>query len=152
MTSQDIERQRLLDVARSWLGTPYRHQASLKGIGCDCLGLVRGVWRETQGVEPELVPPYSSAWSEVGGRELLLEVGHRHFFLVDEPQAAPSDLLIFRLRRYSAAKHVGILSGNGRFIHAYDGNSVVATALSQFWLRRIAAVFRFPSVEHAEAN
>ena len=31
--------------ARSWLGTPYRHQGARKGVGCDCLGLVRGVWR-----------------------------------------------------------------------------------------------------------
>ena len=36
-------------AARSWLGTPYRHQASLKGAGADCLGVVRGVWRELVG-------------------------------------------------------------------------------------------------------
>ena len=40
--------------ARSWIGTPYRHQTSVKGIGCDCLGLVRGVWRACLGREPEL--------------------------------------------------------------------------------------------------
>jgi hypothetical protein len=39
----------IIAAARSWLGTPYAHQASLKGVGCDCLGLVRGVWREVQG-------------------------------------------------------------------------------------------------------
>ncbi|MEM1422329.1 MAG: peptidase P60, partial [Pseudomonadota bacterium] len=31
--------------ASRWIGTPYRHQASLRGVGCDCLGLLRGVWR-----------------------------------------------------------------------------------------------------------
>ncbi|MFL5163197.1 MAG: peptidase P60, partial [Microvirga sp.] len=44
----------ILAEARSWIGTPYRHQASLKGIGCDCLGLLRGVWRGVMGREPEL--------------------------------------------------------------------------------------------------
>jgi len=32
-------------AARAWLGTPYRHRASVRGAGCDCLGLLRGVWR-----------------------------------------------------------------------------------------------------------
>jgi NlpC/P60 family putative phage cell wall peptidase len=42
--------------ARDWLGTPYRHQASCKGAGTDCLGLLRGIWREIHGQEPRSVP------------------------------------------------------------------------------------------------
>jgi cell wall-associated NlpC family hydrolase len=38
-----ISRSAIVAEARTWIGTPYRHQASLKGVGCDCLGLVRGV-------------------------------------------------------------------------------------------------------------
>src|SRR3989338_4143365 len=53
-----LTRQAIVAAARSWIGTPYRHQASLKGAGCDCLGLVRGVWRELYGDEPEAPPPY----------------------------------------------------------------------------------------------
>ncbi len=49
----------IVDAARAWIGTPYRHQASLRGVGCDCLGLLRGVWREVMGAEPEMPPPYS---------------------------------------------------------------------------------------------
>ena len=33
----------IIAEARSWLGTPWHHQASLKGVGCDCIGFVRGV-------------------------------------------------------------------------------------------------------------
>ena len=39
----------VIAIARSWLGTPYHDQASLRGVGCDCLGLARGVWREVVG-------------------------------------------------------------------------------------------------------
>lgn len=46
-------------AARRWIGTPYVHQAALRGAGADCLGLVRGVWREVLGEEPEPVPPYT---------------------------------------------------------------------------------------------
>ena len=71
----------------TWLGTPYVHQASLKGVGSDCLGLVRGVWREVEGSEPQPVPSYSSTWSELDGAETLLRAAKRHFVEV-EPSAA----------------------------------------------------------------
>jgi NlpC/P60 family putative phage cell wall peptidase len=45
--------ERVLALAGGWIGTPYRHQASLKGVGCDCLGLIRGIWRGVYGHEPE---------------------------------------------------------------------------------------------------
>ena len=57
-----------LEAARGWVGTPYRHQASFRGEGADCLGLIRGVWREVIGPEPEALQPYSPDWAEAGGR------------------------------------------------------------------------------------
>ncbi|MFS8182119.1 hypothetical protein ACMG4P_11260 [Pseudovibrio denitrificans] len=66
-------------LARGWLGTPYHHQASVKGAGCDCLGLVRGIWRELYGSEPQEIPAYSPDWGEVGKRETLLEAGAEVF-------------------------------------------------------------------------
>ncbi len=38
MTGYDVAAE-----AMSWAGTPFAHQASLRGVGCDCGGLVRGV-------------------------------------------------------------------------------------------------------------
>jgi NlpC/P60 family putative phage cell wall peptidase len=52
-------RQTIIAEARAWIGTPYHHQAARKGVGCDCLGLVRGVWRATYGADPEHPPAYS---------------------------------------------------------------------------------------------
>ena len=65
-------RNRIVCEARRWIGTPYRHQASLKGVGCDCLGLVRGVWRAGYGAEPEAAPAYTADWAEATGEERLL--------------------------------------------------------------------------------
>ena len=61
--------QRIVAAARGWIGTPYVHQASVKGAGTDCLGLVRGIWRELYGPEPEALPAYTPDWGEAGVQE-----------------------------------------------------------------------------------
>lgn len=142
-----MKRAEIVAAARGWLGTPYRHQASLKGAGCDCLGLVRGVWREVIGPEPEVPPPYTPDWAEALGRETLLEAARRRLDEVVPVAARAGDVLIFRMGMGVPAKHCAILSNDGRIIHAYWGRAVVETRLTEWWARRVAAAFAFPAVE-----
>jgi NlpC/P60 family putative phage cell wall peptidase len=141
--------------AQSWLGTPYRHQASVKGVGADCLGLVRGVWREVVGDEPEVLPAYSADWAEVGGRETLLEAAGRWMRPVAADQMRAGDVLLFRMSPGAAVKHCAILSDfdgpEPRMIHAYWGRAVVESWMGVWWRRRLAAVFRFPVPGSASA-
>lgn len=141
-------RQAVVAEARSWVGTPYCHQASLKGAGADCLGLLRGVWRATLGDEPEQSPPYTTDWSEASGEERLLAAATRHLVRVDPEQAGLGDVLLFRMRAAAPAKHVGLLVSEaldqGRIIHAYSGHGVCETRLTASWRRKLAASFRFP--------
>lgn len=137
----------IVGAARGWIGTPYRHQASCRGAGTDCLGLVRGIWREVLGAEPESVPPYTQDWSEPAGEERLWQGARAH--LIEKPAAAmcPGDVLLFRMRSGRIAKHLGILARGGpeaSFIHAYSGHGVVESPLSAPWARRVAACFQFP--------
>lgn len=134
-------------AARGWIGTPYRHQASCKGVGTDCLGLLRGVWREVVGDEPESIPAYSRDWSEPQGDERLWQAAMRHLEPVLAKQAASGDVLLFRMRNGAVAKHLGIAAEMGAtptFIHAYSGHSVLESPLSKPWQRRIVARFRIP--------
>lgn len=135
----------VVHVAREWIKTPYRHQASVRGVACDCLGLVRGVWRDLYGDEPETPPPYSPMWSEVSREETLILAASRHLHPVRDPQ--PGDVMIFRMRRGAAAKHCGIMSAPTHMIHAYQGvGRVEESALVPYWLNRMVAAFRFPGV------
>ena len=79
------------------IGTPYVHQASVRGAGADCLGLVRGVWREILGEEPEVPPPYTADWGETGREELLMAAGLRHMAQVTGGWAE-GQVLLFRMR------------------------------------------------------
>jgi NlpC/P60 family putative phage cell wall peptidase len=140
-------RQALIDEARSWTGTPYLHQASLRGVGCDCIGLVRGVWRACIGPEPETPPNYSSDWAEVDGFETLIEAGSRHFQKVNKAAMQPGDVLVFRWRPHLPAKHCGILVTPDRMVHAYEAAGLVAESAIAHWLPRLAGVFAFPEPE-----
>lgn len=136
----------VLAEAMTWIGTPYRHQGTTRGVGCDCLGLVRGVWRAVYGREPETPGPYAPDWAETGGQDHLLEAARRHCLEKPLGQARPGDLLVFRWRAHHAAKHLGILLPETRFLHAYEGHAVTVSALIPQWRRRIAGVFAFPDL------
>lgn len=135
---------RVVAAARAWLGTPYHDQASVRGAGCDCLGLARGVWRDVVGPEPARVPPYSRDWGETGDREVLVMGALSWMLPVPVASTVTGDLVVFRMRDGAIAKHCGILIGEGRFIHSYDRLGVIEEHLSDAWRRRIAFAFRYP--------
>lgn len=144
-----LAREAIVAAARAWIGTPYRHQASLPGVGCDCLGLVRGVWRELIGPEPQALPPYTPDWAEAGLEDTLLQAGEAHFTRVERDNHRAGDVLLFRFRDNLPAKHVGIATAFGRMVHAHDRACVAEVALIPFWRRKIVCAFRFPGVDPA---
>lgn len=141
-----ITRDAIVCEARAWIGTPYRHQASVKGVGCDCLGLVRGVWRACVGEEPEAPPPYAPDWAEARGEEALAEAALRHLTPVAVDQFKAGDVLLFRWRAGFVAKHVAIAAPDDAMIHAHDGAAVCEVRLAPWWRRRLAYAFAFPGV------
>ncbi|MCF6370481.1 NlpC/P60 family protein [Rhizobium halophilum] len=137
--------ERIVALAESWIGTPYRHQGATQGVGCDCIGLIRGVWRGLYGSDAGPVPAYAPDWAERSGEERLIEVAARLFgAALPVAEMEPGDLLLFRWRADCAAKHAGILAGPQHFIHAYEQAAVTRSALVPSWRRRIVAVHRFP--------
>lgn len=136
----------IIAAARRWLGTPYLHQASLRGVGTDCLGLVRGVWREVMGDEPEQAPAYAPGWAELGGGEAMAEAARRHLVEMPCTEYRGGDVLLFRWRPHLPAKHAGIAVSRDAMVHAQEDGLVSEVALSPWWLRHLAFVFRFPGV------
>lgn len=138
----------VLTIARSWLGTPYLHQSSVRGVGCDCLGLARGIWRALHGQEPWEVPPYSRDWGEAGAREVLADAARATLIEIPIAAAGPSALILFRMAPGAPAKHCGLLGDSvirPTLIHAYDRSDVVEEAFTPAWSRRAAFAFLFPA-------
>ena len=142
---------RIVKATRRWIGTPYHDQASVRGVGCDCLGLLRGVWRDFVGPEPMPLPPYSRDWGETGPVEVLAEAARAAMAELNVSDAHTGDVILFRMRTGAIAKHCGILSGRGRngcshrFIHAYERTGVIEEYLTPAWQRRVTYAFRFPN-------
>ena len=136
-----VPAERIVAAARRWLGTPYRHRASTLGAGCDCLGLVRGIWREIYGAEPMAVPAYRADMRDVAFAGALVEAAERLLVRTDGLEAGR--VVLFRLNGAVAAKHCGVLVGEGRFVHAQEGLGVVEANL-EGWGTRVAGVFGFP--------
>lgn len=135
----------VVQIARTWIGTPYIHQASLRGIGCDCLGLLRGIWRELKGPEPETPPPYAPDWSEATGEESLHAALARHLTEIDPRNLAFGDIALFRMAKGAPAKHCGIIATGDNhmtLIHARARRCVSEERLAPYWHTKLAYAFR----------
>jgi NlpC/P60 family putative phage cell wall peptidase len=155
-----INPDRILEIARSWIGTPYRHQHSLKGVGADCLGLLRGVWKELYGVEAEVPPPYTRDWAELRsgtGGEPMLEAAERNLHRIELAEVSPGDVVLIRVRPTALIKHCGIISETApiknirdcpvhRLIHAYSLHAVTEDYMHSNWLDKEMHFFRFKEI------
>lgn len=112
------------------------------GAGCDCLGLLRGVWRALYGSEPMAVPPYRADLRDPLNAGALRAAAER-LLLAEAGALAAGQVLLFRLAGHEP-KHCGILVSASRFIHAQERLGVVEANLSEAWARRVSARFRFP--------
>jgi cell wall-associated NlpC family hydrolase len=106
--------------AREWLGTKFIWQASQKGVGCDCKGLLWGVARELGFPEAESLYAKVADYSPTRPvPSALLKEGFAAIFdPVSEMQAG--DVLLVRLGGRPC--HIAIYSGEGKAIHAQIGS------------------------------
>jgi len=135
---------KIIEIARSWKGTPYLAQASLKGVGCDCIGLVRGVFRELYGYEPEERLDYSQDWGDSNGDESLVRVANKYLKPIPLADKGPGDVVAIRWKEDRVAKHVMILTDEGRAIHSYTRAPVTEIYLSRWWEDHTIYAFKFP--------
>ena len=132
----------IIAEARKWIGTPYQHQASCRGVGADCLGLVRGVYQAVCGQVLQTPPPYR-AYAQAAEGETLWQAAQT-YLLPESLPPRPGHVVLFRLNRYLPARHLAIVSGPEHMIHALSGAHVCEVRISPWWRRHCVAGFSFP--------
>lgn len=134
-----VTRQDVVDAARSWLDTPYRHQGRLKGVAVDCVGLVLGVCKEL-GLECSDVEGYSRRPDGT-----LLPEMRRQTANVDPGQQQAGDLIVFHWNHDPL--HLGILTSPDTMIHAFAlVRKVTEHRLDDKWLRQLSCYRKFKEV------
>jgi len=115
-------RAAIVREARSWVGTPFRHAARLRGAGADCGGLLLGVYSAV-GLLPEglEVPIYSPEFMKHRGDEWLLDLVEKYAHRVDRAPL-PGDIVLYRFGR--CVSHSAIVTAWPEVIHAW-GTAVV---------------------------
>jgi hypothetical protein len=105
-----LERQRVVIVARSWIGTPYRHGARIKQIAADCTFFAR-VYEEA-GLVPEVpIECYSSqAHLHRASGQYLLHI-RKYAHEVDKGRVRPGDIAMFHIARDFS--HGGVINAHG---------------------------------------
>ncbi|MFP3554246.1 NlpC/P60 family protein [Paraburkholderia sp. SIMBA_049] len=134
-----VTRCEFVAEARAWIGTPYRHQGRLKGIGVDCIGLVIGVAREVGLFDLDV-----GAYDKRPDGTLQMRV-EQYTTPKGLDEAQPGDLLLFHWD--GMPTHVGILSEPLHLIHAFAVNrKVVEHRLDERWLAQIVGAYQIPGV------
>lgn len=142
-----VTREQLVETARSWAGTPTRHQGQLKGVSADCKGMVVGVCTELDLPEAKGWAALSRNYSKgFKGHELLQGLKET---LVRVDQPLPGDVVAMICGGDPRPRHLGILTKPGWIIHAYFGaRRVVEVPLDsdgqQNW--RVHSYWTWPSL------
>jgi cell wall-associated NlpC family hydrolase len=123
----DDQRHRILDVAASWERTPFHDDARLKGIGVDCAQFVAAVYLEAEIVPPFDVPHYQPQWFLHRSEERLMEFVLQYGCEIDETDALPGDLVLYRLGRAYAHAAI-IVDWPNEIIHAHKLSDMVIRA------------------------
>lgn len=137
----------IVSTARSWVGTPYRHQAMLKGVGVDCVGVIIGVGHEAVvlSISAEDWAPYAN-YSRNPNPRKMLEAMNRFLVPIEGP-GAPGSIAWLQWRE-DLPMHlaiVGELEGRPTLIHAYgDVGRCVEHGFTPLWRSRVASWWRYP--------
>jgi NlpC/P60 family putative phage cell wall peptidase len=145
-----LTRDEIITEARQWIGSEWQHQASLKGVACDCIGLIRGCHAELTGKPlAESVDYPRSAYYYCREEKLYPEL-KKYMEEIPLEEAQPGDVLTFATKTRFPDHHVGILSHNGFFVHACGDigvQKVIESRLDDRWGKCLRHAFRFPGVE-----
>ena len=96
MTEQE-QRDLVVKEAYSWIGTPYRHQAMLKGVGVDCALILLAVFREAGLIKDIEMPDYHVQWHLHRGEEKYNKLISQYLKPTTDPK--PGDVGLFRFGR-----------------------------------------------------
>jgi cell wall-associated NlpC family hydrolase len=132
-------RQQVLDAARKWIGTPFKHQGRLLGVGADCAGIVIGTAHALGISDFDFLEYNVCPNPELMG--LLLD---QNLISIPKEEAKSGDLLWLRVGK--KPRHLAIKTDVG-ILHSFANvGRCVETSLDAFTAATIYRAYRYPGV------
>lgn len=114
------QRQRLVNEARKWIGTPYRHGGATRS-GSDCSGFVMALFGDVYGIK---LP--RSSWQQ---RDYAIPI--------ETDQVVPGDLLFFATgSQRNRVSHVGVYVGSGLMVHASPSKGITEARITDAYFKK----------------
>lgn len=144
-------RAEVVEEALSWIGTPYHHQARLKGVGVDCIGIITCIGKKF-GFSNFDVTNYPRHPDPQMVEGLL----RQHADPITKEQLLPGDFMWFRI---DVPRHFGIVTEIDPiyFVHAFNrdesrrakpsSNAVVRTRFEDVRGFRLVSCWRYRGIE-----
>jgi cell wall-associated NlpC family hydrolase len=111
----DAWRAAVVEEAKSWLGTPWVHNARIKGAGVDCAQLLIGVFSGAGVIEAFDTGEYPVDWMLHREEERFL--GWLGQYMVPTDATLPGDVAIWKFGRCFA--HAAVVTEWPVLIHAF---------------------------------
>lgn len=141
----------ILAEAREWIKTPFRHQGALKGVGCDCVGLIKGVGQATGAINN-----VDNRWEKYRHYRRTpnprqMRAGMEDFLIqITAEQAMPGDIVWMEWRE-NLPMHlgiIGVIDDRRTLIHAFRRVRMVTEhGLTREWVDMINSYWRYPYLE-----
>lgn len=136
---QPLPPQAVIELGRSFLGVPYKW-GGIDPNGWDCSGFMQELFR-------------------LGGHQLprLADLQFEICDKVERDQLEPGDMVFFNIDG-SGIGHVGLYTGNNRFLHASSSRGVVEDSLKESYFARAYAGagrisdWRHPILQQQDSN
>lgn len=97
------EGNRLAESALLWLGTPYHHNAKIRGVGVDCARFVIGACEDAGLLEKDslVLGDYSNEWALHHTRDVMHEVAEKYGIQVKNPRRGDifTNMVVWRVMR-----------------------------------------------------
>jgi NlpC/P60 family putative phage cell wall peptidase len=115
------QRDLVVQEALSWIGTPYRHNAMVKGSGVDCAMILIGVYKNCGLIDEIDLPEYSPQWHLHRDEEKYLNTISKYLKQTQDPK--PGDVALFKFGR--TVSHSAIVIDYPTVVHAYNRVGVI---------------------------
>lgn len=133
----------IIEEAKSWVGTPYHHQARIKSIGVDCANLIAGI-AENVGYPTVTLEAYSNQWHLHNDEEKMINI-LTSYGCTQTEKLVPGAIITFQFGKVSG--HIGIMVSETTFVHAdVRVGKVTEVTLGGDWLKRLSGIYLFPEI------